>query len=79
MGNTDKFEMIANNYDTAERIQIAKISSKAIREYLVETKDKALDTSQDMINQAKKKLSHDNIQNADTLCFDFEKNGNESF
>ncbi len=24
MGNTDKFEMIANIYDTSERIQIAK-------------------------------------------------------
>ncbi|MCY7559877.1 MAG: class I SAM-dependent methyltransferase [Paenibacillus macerans] len=27
MGNTDKFEMIANKYDTSERIQIAKVSS----------------------------------------------------
>jgi hypothetical protein len=26
MGNTDKFEMIANVYDTPERIQIAKVS-----------------------------------------------------
>jgi hypothetical protein len=34
MGNTDKFEMIANIYDTSERIQIAKVSSDAIREYL---------------------------------------------
>ena len=32
MGNTDKFEMIANKYDTPERIQIAKVSSDAIRE-----------------------------------------------
>ena len=32
MGNTDKFEMIANRYDTPERIQIAKVSSDAIRE-----------------------------------------------
>jgi ubiquinone/menaquinone biosynthesis C-methylase UbiE len=40
MGNTDKFEMIANVYDTPERIQIAKISSDAIREYLVDTKSK---------------------------------------
>lgn len=97
MGNTDKFEMIANNYDTAERIQIAKISSDAISEYLVDTKDKTaidfgcgtglvgmtllndfksilfLDTSQNMINQVKKKLSRFNLLNADTLCFDFEK------
>ncbi|WP_099467571.1 class I SAM-dependent methyltransferase [Konateibacter massiliensis] len=40
MGNTDKFEMIANRYDTAERIQIAKVSSNAIHEYLTDTKDK---------------------------------------
>ncbi len=40
MGNTDKFEMIANIYDTSERIQIAKVSSAAIREYLVDAKSK---------------------------------------
>ena len=40
MGNTDKFEMIANKYDTSERIQIAKVSSDAIREYLVDAKSK---------------------------------------
>lgn len=97
MGNTDKFEMIANVYDTPERMQIAKISSNAIQEYLVDTKSKNaidfgcgtglvgmnllnnfssilfLDTSQNMINQIKQKVSDLNIQNADTLCFDFEK------
>lgn len=40
MGNTDKFEMIANVYDTPERLQIAKVSSGAIREYLVDAKNK---------------------------------------
>ncbi len=40
MGNTDKFEMIANGYDTSERVQIAKVASDAIREYLVDTKSK---------------------------------------
>jgi len=40
MGNTDKFETIANIYDNPERIQIAKISSDAIRECLVDTKSK---------------------------------------
>lgn len=40
MGNTDKFEMIANIYDTSERVQIAKVSSDAVREYLVDTKSK---------------------------------------
>ena len=96
MGNTDKFEMIANNYDTPERVQIAKVSSDAIREYLVDTKSKNaidfgcgtglvgmellnefksimfLDTSQNMINQVKQKISDANIDNASTICFDFE-------
>jgi len=40
MGNTDKFEMIADTYDTPERIQIAKVSSDAIREYVVDAKSK---------------------------------------
>ncbi|RAP74228.1 class I SAM-dependent methyltransferase [Paenibacillus montanisoli] len=40
MGNTDKFDMIANLYDTPERIQIAKVSSDAIRNYLVDAKSK---------------------------------------
>ncbi|WP_068776532.1 class I SAM-dependent methyltransferase [Paenibacillus sp. FJAT-26967] len=99
MGNTDKFEMIANTYDTPERIQIAKVSSDAIREYLVDANSKNaidfgcgtglvgmnlvddfnsmlfLDTSQNMINQIKQKIADFNIQNADTLCFDFEKEG----
>jgi len=97
MGNTDKFEMIANMYDTPERIQIAKVSSDAIRNFLVETKSKNaidfgcgtglvgmnllnefksmlfLDTSQNMINQIKQKITNFNIQNVDTLCFDIEK------
>ena len=40
MGNTDKFEMIANIYDTTERVQIANVSSDAVREYLVDAKSK---------------------------------------
>lgn len=36
MGNTEKFEMIAAVYDTPERVHIAKISSDAIRDYLIE-------------------------------------------
>ncbi|ULO06901.1 class I SAM-dependent methyltransferase [Paenibacillus sp. 19GGS1-52] len=97
MGNTDKFEMIANSYDNSERIHIAKISSDAIREYLVDAKSKSaidfgcgtglvgmnllsefnsmlfLDTSPNMISQIKQKISDLNTQNAETLCFDFEK------
>lgn len=96
MGNTDKFEMIANSYDTSERIQIAKVSSDAIREYVVGANSKNaidfgcgtglvgmnllnefhsmlfVDTSPNMINQIKQKISDFNIQNADTLCFDLE-------
>ncbi len=97
MGNTDKFEMIADVYDTSERIQIATLSSDAIREYLAEAKDKSaidfgcgtglvginllkdfksmlfLDTSQNMLNRIKQKISLSDIQNASTLCFDLEK------
>lgn len=40
MGNTDKFEMIAETYDTPGRIEIAKVASDAIRKYLVDTKNK---------------------------------------
>jgi len=40
MANTEKFEMISNIYDTPERIQIAKISSDAIREHLINTENK---------------------------------------
>lgn len=40
MGNTDKFEMMADRYDTPERIQIAKVSSNAIREYVVDARSK---------------------------------------
>lgn len=99
MGNTDKFEMIANKYDTPERIEIAKVSSDAIREYLVDANSKNaidfgcgtglvgmnllndfnsmlfLDTSQNMVDQIKQKISDLNIQNVDTLCFDFESEG----
>lgn len=99
MGNTDKFEMIANIYDTSERIQIAKASSDAIREYVVDANSKNaidfgcgtglvgmnllndfnsmlfLDTSQNMINQIKQKITDLHIHNADTICFDFEKEG----
>lgn len=97
MGNTDIFEMMADRYDTFERIQIAKLTSDAIREYLVDANSKNaidfgcgtglvglnllndfnsmlfLDTSQNMIDKIKQKISEFNIQNADTLCYDFEK------
>ncbi|MWC29207.1 class I SAM-dependent methyltransferase [Paenibacillus sp. MMS18-CY102] len=97
MGNTEKFEMIATVYDTPERIEIAKVSSDAIREYVGDASGKNaidfgcgtglvgmsllnefhsvlfLDTSPSMIDQIERKISDLNLQNADTLCFDFEK------
>ncbi|PFK27622.1 class I SAM-dependent methyltransferase [Bacillus cereus] len=97
MGNIDKFERFANTYDNSKRIQIAKVSSDAIRHYLVDAKSKKaidfgcgtglvgmnllnefnfmlfMDASQNMINQIGKKITDFNIQNADTLCFDIEK------
>ncbi len=99
MGNTEKFEMIANIYDTPERVHIAKVSSEAIRGYIVDTKSKDaidfgcgtglvgmnlindfhsmlfLDTSPSMIDQIKQKITNSKIRNADTICFDFEKDG----
>lgn len=101
MGNTDKFEIIANVYDTPERIQVAEVSANAIRDYLVDAKSKHaidfgcgtglvgmnllnefnsllfLDTSPNMINQVKQKISGSHGQKADTLCFDFEKDSLE--
>ncbi len=96
MGNTDKFEMIAGTYDTADRVNIAQLSSAAIREYLENTSDKTaidfgcgtglvglelvqdfksmlfLDTSPNMLKEIERKLADSAIQNAKTICFDFE-------
>ena len=41
MGNTDKFDSIANSYDNPERTHIAKVASDAIKEYLGDTKSKS--------------------------------------
>ncbi|MBP9659110.1 MAG: methyltransferase, partial [Proteocatella sp.] len=41
MGNTDKFDVIADNYDSPERMRIAEISSDALREYLDDSKNKS--------------------------------------
>lgn len=96
MGNRALFDMIADRYDTAERVQIAKVSSDAMKEYFVNTKSKDgidfgcgtglvgmnllsefrsmlfLDTSQNMLNIIKQKISDANALNASTLCFDLE-------
>ncbi|WNC15824.1 class I SAM-dependent methyltransferase [Brevibacillus brevis] len=41
MGNTDIFEAMASGYDTSERIEIAKITANAIREFIENGKDKS--------------------------------------
>ncbi|MBD3922780.1 class I SAM-dependent methyltransferase [Paenibacillus sp. PR3] len=41
MANTDKFEMIAQMYDTPERIHIAKVSADAIRKHLTGAANKS--------------------------------------
>ncbi len=100
MGNTDIFEMMANTYDTNERFHIAKVAADAIREYLVDTKNRLaidfgcgtglvgmnllkefksvlfLDSSQNMIHQINQKIIDFNLQNAETMCFDIETEGN---
>jgi ubiquinone/menaquinone biosynthesis C-methylase UbiE len=97
MGNTDIFDMMATDYDTPERIRIAKIISDAVRESLDDADNKKaidfgcgtglvglnllkdfksvlfLDSSPNMIEQINQKIKKFNITNADTLCFDLEK------
>jgi len=97
MGNTDIFNMMATDYDTPERIRIAKIISDAVRESLDDADNKKaidfgcgtglvglnllkdfksvlfLDSSPNMIEQINQKIKKFNITNADTLCFDLEK------
>ncbi len=71
MGNTDKFDMIANSYDTSERVQIAKVSSDAINEYLIDTKSKdAIDfgcgtglVGMNLLNEFRSMLFLDTSQN----------------
>lgn len=41
MGNTDIFEAMASGYDTSERIEIAKITANAIREFIENGKEKS--------------------------------------
>lgn len=97
MGNTEIFNSMASEYDTEERIHIAKIAADAIRESLNGADNKKaidfgcgtglvgmhllndfktvlfMDSSENMINQIKQKISEHNIQNADTLYYDVEK------
>ena len=96
MGNTDKFDSIANSYDNPERTHIAKVASDAIKEYLGDTRSKSaidfgcgtglvgmnlvnefesllfMDTSENMLDIVKKKITDVGALNARTLCFDFE-------
>lgn len=41
MGNIEKFDFMADRYDTAERIETAKIIADTIRGYVIDGKDKA--------------------------------------
>lgn len=96
MGNTDKFNSIANSYDNPERTRIAMVASDAIKEYLGDTRSKSaidfgcgtglvgmnlvnefesllfMDTSENMLDIVKKKITDVGALNARTLCFDFE-------
>ena len=96
MGNTDKFDSIANSYDNPERTRIAMVASDAIKEYLGDTRSKSaidfgcgtglvgmnllnefesllfMDTSENMLEIVKKKITDVGALNARTLCFDFE-------
>ena len=96
MGNTDKFDSIANSYDNPERTRNAMVASDAIKEYLGDTRSKSaidfgcgtglvgmnlvnefesllfMDTSENMLDIVKKKITDVGALNARTLCFDFE-------
>ena len=96
MGNTDKFDSVANSYDNPERTRIAMVASDAIKEYLGDTRSKSaidfgcgtglvgmnlvnefesllfMDTSENMLDIVKKKITDVGALNARTLCFDFE-------
>ena len=96
MGNTDKFDSVANSYDNPERHHIAMVASDAIKEYLGDTRSKSaidfgcgtglvgmnlvnefesllfMDTSENMLDIVKKKITDVGALNARTLCFDFE-------
>ena len=96
MGNTDRFDSIANSYDNPERTRIAMVASDAIKEYLGDTRSKSaidfgcgtglvgmnlvnefesllfMDTSENMLDIVKKKITDVGALNARTLCFDFE-------
>jgi ubiquinone/menaquinone biosynthesis C-methylase UbiE len=71
MGNTDKFDMVADIYDTPERIQITKILTDAIREHLVGTESKhAIDfgcgtglVGMNLLNEFRSMLFLDTSQN----------------
>lgn len=71
MGNTDKFDLMADSYENAERVQMAKVSADAIKEYLIDTKSKdAIDfgcgtglVGMDLLNEFRSMLFLDTSQN----------------
>jgi ubiquinone/menaquinone biosynthesis C-methylase UbiE len=71
VGNTDKFDMMANSYENPERVQMAKVSADAIKEYLIDTKSKdAIDfgcgtglAGMNLLNEFRSMLFLDTAQN----------------
>jgi ubiquinone/menaquinone biosynthesis C-methylase UbiE len=71
VGNTDKFDLMANSYENPERVQMAKVSSDAIKEYLIDTKSKdAIDfgcgtglVGMNLLNEFRSMLFLDTSQN----------------
>lgn len=71
MGNTEKFDMMANFYDTKERIEVTKICSQVMKEYIIDGKNKtAIDfgcgtglIGMDLLDEFKSILFLDTSQN----------------
>ena len=71
MGNTDKFDLMADSYENPERVQMAKVSADAIKEYLIDTKSKdAIDfgcgtglVGMNLLNEFRSMLFLDTSQN----------------
>ncbi|MDF2801630.1 MAG: methyltransferase type 12 [Anaerocolumna sp.] len=75
MGNTDIFDLMANDYDTSDRIQIAKIASDAIRENLVASSNKTADLHVDYIFMVQVLLHIKDIEVVLSRLYDLLNNG----
>jgi ubiquinone/menaquinone biosynthesis C-methylase UbiE len=71
VGNTDKFDLMADSYENPERVQMAKVSSEAMKEYLIDTRGKdAIDfgcgtglVGMNLLNEFRSMLFLDTSQN----------------